>query len=141
MKILVSILLWLPVIALKIVLVIAGLLLVRFTSASSGLYRAGPNRPWTWKERAIRNPVGGFDYLISHPDDHSTFGTENPEPSSQGARFAWRFRIAGILSSIRLVWRYSKKNYGELYLGWKIGSAPPRLDFALSLRPWADIGN
>ena len=142
-RIFLSVLLLIPVAFAKIGLVLVGLLIVPVTSDSRGLYRAGPGRPKTYWERAIRNPVGGFNYLISHPpaEEILTYGSVT-EPTPEGPRFQWRFRQAWEpLCSMRIVWRYSRKNYGELYLGWKLLSAPPELDFALSLRPWATIGN
>ena len=139
-KILLSILLLLPVAVVKVLLVILGLVLVPVTPASTGLYRAGSGRPNTYWERAIRNPVGGFGWLLRHPNSWKVFGSVS-EPTPDGPRFQWRFRIAGILCSLRLVWRYSREKYGEMYLGWKIDSAPPEFDFALSLRPRATIGN
>ena len=95
------------------------------------------------RERAIRNPVGGFDYLIPHPplEQVETFGSVS-EPTAEGPRLQARLRVAWEpLASIRIVWRYSGTKYGELYLGWKLLSQPPLLDFALSLRPYATIGN
>jgi hypothetical protein len=131
----------LPLVAvIKVVLVLAGLVAVPFTSATSGLFRAGANRPHTYWERAIRNPVGGFDHLVPHPESFETEGADPIEPTKQHRRFAWRARHSGWLSSLRLVWRYNDTKYGELYIGWKLGSNPPLFDFALSLRPYATVG-
>ena len=141
LRILLSIVLWIPAIVLKVMLVLIGVFIVHLTPSNRGLYRAGPGRPTTYWERAIRNPVGGFDYLLPHPDTSKTYGYVLMEPHKMANSFVWRFKVAGVLSSVRLVWKYSKTRYGECYLGWKIDSAPPRLDFALSLRPWATVGN
>jgi len=141
LKILLSIVLWIPVIVIKLVLVVLGLGIVPISSKTSGLYRAGTGRPVTYWERAVRNPVGGFDYLLKHPDTSKTYGYVLMEPHQMANSFVWRFKVAGVLSSVRMVWKYSKTRYGECYLGWKIDSAPPQLDFALSLRPWATVGN
>ena len=161
MKIL-SIIAWLPVIVIKFVLIIMGLIIVPFYMGvlkknPPGLWRHGMGRPYTVWEAAIRNPVGGFDHLIIHPMEykvitnlaqHPINGFDNIEMEAipmikAGQKFAWRFRYAGILSSLRLVWLYPGKyvsHYGELYIGWKLGSNPPLLDFALSFRPWARVG-
>ena len=57
-------------------------------------------------------------------------------------KFQWRFRHYRFMCSIRLLWIYpGRKHYGELYIGWKLNSAPPELDFALSTRVWAEVGN
>lgn len=141
MKTVFSVLLWVPVVAIKVVLVVLGLIVVPVTSRTHGLYRAGPDRPKTYWERAVRNPVGGFDYLIDHPKGNTRTYGALVEPHLTTERFQYRFKVAGVLSSIRIVWKYSKTRYGESYVGWKIDSAPPRLDFAMSLRPWAKVGN
>ena len=135
-------LLLLPIVAaVKVILVLAGLVLVPLTPSESGLYRRGKSRPNTWWERAIRNPVGGFGFLIRHPTSVHTYGWKLVEPHQSARRFLWRFKTSGVMCSIRLVWKYSATRYGECYLGWKLDSAPPELDFALSLRPWATVGN
>lgn len=138
-----SVLLWLPVMAVHAVLWLAGLVIVPATFPRlPSLYVIAPGRPHTIWEAAIRNPVGGFRWLFAHPpaDQVRTWGTENPEPTAQSRRFAWRFRLSGWMSSLRLVWRYSAGRYGELYVGWKLLSDPPPLDFGVSLRPWARVG-
>jgi len=145
MKILLSILLWVPVAAIKIILVAAGVFIVPLRIDSERglpkLYWIGAARPYTVWEAAFRNPVGGFGRLIDHPDgDYTTYGSVE-EPTATGPWFQKRFNIHGYYSSLRLVWRYSKTHYGELYIGWKLGSAPPEFDFALSPRFWATIGN
>ncbi len=137
-----AIVLLLPVAVVKIILIVVGLIAVPITSPTSGLYRAGPGRPMTYWERAIRNPVGGFGWLIPHPPSTltKTYGSVS-EPTSESPRFQWRFKRSRFpLCSFRVVWRYSAAKYGECYVGWKLDSAPPELDFALSLRPYATIG-
>ena len=145
MKILLSILLWVPVAAIKIILVVAGVVIVPMTidrrDGLPDLYRTGKDRPYTAWEAVFRNPVGGFGWLIDHPlDPYTTYGSVE-EPTVAGPRFQWRFNIFDYFSSLRLVWKYSDAHYGELYIGWKLGSAPPEFDFALSPRFWATIGN
>jgi len=142
MKLLLGLALLLPVASIKIVLVILGLVLVPITNQVRGLYRKGIGRPDTYWERAIRNPVGGFGWLIKHPPTRkiTTRGSVQ-EPGSTTKRVQARLRYSGLLVSVRLLWKYSEEHYGEMYLGWKLRSAPPELDFALSLRLWADVGN
>ena len=158
MKIAVAIILLVPVMVLKAGLVVAGIPIVwaklkwADTKMRDGVYQIGVGQPFTYWEAAIRNPVGGFGWLIDHPprDEVKTYG-EVREPSHikfvNGAKipvphFQWRFRHHGLMCSIRLLWIYPRRNhYGELYLGWKLNSAPPELDFAMSPRPWATVGN
>ena len=141
LRIVVSLILWVPVIILKVLLVILGLVLVPVLMTLKKdlpkIYRGVPATMWN---QTIRNPVGGFGWLLKHPPSSKQFGLLS-EPTPDGPHFQWRFRLAGVTSSLRLAWRYSRTRYGELYLGWKIDSAPPEFDFALSLRPWATIGN
>jgi hypothetical protein len=156
MRTLISILLLAPVATYKIVLVVLGLIVVPLAfwkdRALPDIFRIGEGRPYTMWEAAIRNPVGGFGWLLPHPESHeiATYG-EVREPSDilfmRGAKikvpsFQMRFRHHFPLCSIRLLWIYpGRKHYGELYIGWKLNSAPPELDFALSPRLWAEVGN
>lgn len=159
MKIVAAIILLIPVAIIKAILVVVGLPVVyikmkREGDMLKGLYQIGKGRPFTYHEAAIRNPVGGFGWLFEHPpeDDVGTYG-EVREPSDvkfvNGAKvkvpmFQSRFRIYehDLMCSIRLLWIYPRrKHYGELYIGWKLLSAPPELDFALSPRIWATVGN
>lgn len=80
--------------------------------------------------------------MLKHPEKYVEAGTTEPGPTYHDKSFAWRWRRAGLLSSFRMVWLYPKrKHYGELYIGWKIDSEPPDLDFASSPRLWAEVGN
>lgn len=142
MRTLLAILLLIPVAAIKIVLVLLGVIVVplTFQRGLPSLYRIGVGRPHTMWEAIVRNPVGGFGWLITHPATYATYGAVQ-EPHLTTARFQWRLRNYRWLSSLRLVWKYSDTRYGELYVGWKLGSAPPELDLALSVRLWATVGN
>ena len=141
-----AILLWPPVIAVKLVLVVLGFIVVPVGMAVGRiptLYRNDESRgrPYTLWEMVVRNPVDGFKYLLKHPKSWKEAGLTEPGPTYHDKAFAWRWRRSGLLASIRLVWVFRKrKKYGELYLGWKIGSEPPDLDFATSLRPFSSIG-
>ena len=142
---LLSVALWAPVIAVKVGLILLGLLIVPFYLKvlyrdPPNIWRFGVGRPLTVWEAAIRNPVGGFDYLITPPLGYQTYGTSPIEPTLQSSRLAYRFRIKRLYSSLRLVVRYSNTKYGECYIGWKLGTTSGLLDFALSLRPYATVG-
>ena len=142
LKALIGVVLWLPVALLKVGLILAGLIVVPLALLRGrlpSLYQAGPGRPVTFWELAIRNPVGGFDYLIDPPYDFEQWG-EVLEATVTEKRLQVRVRFAGFLVSLRLLWRYNEDKYGELYVGWKLGSRRDALDFALSLRPWATVG-
>lgn len=131
--------LWPLIMAVKVALVLVGLVAVRYTDPDRGMWRRGFGRPDTWWERAIRNPVGGFDHMIRHPDSYNQWGEVREAPFTL-KRFQWRVRYSGLLVSVRLLWQYNHERYGELYVGWKLGSNTPLLDFAMSLRPWATSG-
>ena len=105
-----------------------------------GIYRIGQGRPHTYSEAAWRNPVGGLGWWIPHPKSYHMHGFVL-EPHLTRKRFQARFNHSGLLCSLRLVWKYSDARYGEFYLGWKLGSiiSPPELDFAMSLRLWAEV--
>ncbi len=149
----ISVLLWAPVSLAKAVLVVLGLPVVYFGLKAGkvpSLWRKGHNRPNTWAELAIRNPVGGFGYLIDHPEAFIEWG-EILEPHKTDKRFQIRFRQAKLLSSVRFVVKYTNTKYGEVYWGWKLGSwqatknkykdeTLPELDFAMSIRPFATVG-
>ena len=134
------------IMTVKAFLVLVGFVVVPLSfwrgRALPDLFQIGRNRPDTIWEAAIRNPVGGFGWIVPHPPEIEVrqWG-EIEEPTAEGPWFQWRIRGCGWLSSIRFVWRYSDKRYGEFYLGWKLLSDPPELDFAMSPRLWATIGN
>jgi len=147
MKLIFALLLLVPGAALKAGLVLLGLVVVPLSfwrgKALPDLYRIGKGRPDTIWEAMIRNPVGGFGWLLIHPmpEQVDTYG-QVLEPSNTDKYLQGRLRHAGPFCSIRLLWQYpGRKRYGELYLGWKLLSAPPEFDFALSARFWATVGN
>ena len=145
-----SCVLWIPVAILKIVLALIGLFVVPIClrlGEPTHLWQKGavPDwwltmsqnrnviaqrfpRFWWW---AIRNPVSGFGSLISPRGTYRQWGSIT-EPHQTDLKWQWRFRLSGLLSSFRCVWKYSKTRYGELYLGWKLGST--NWNFAMQLR-------
>lgn len=139
-------LLWIPVILVKIVLALLGLVLVPITSSRSGMYRRGINRPNTYWERAIRNPVGGFGYLLKHPKEYGQYGVHDPDKwilrNTDTRRSVFRWRWSGWMVSYRRVWKHANNRYSEIYIGWKLGSAPDwaELDFAMQYRRKRRIG-
>ena len=127
----------------------------------------GRGRPFTLNEMIFRNFGEGFKRLFDHPPfgSVSTIGLAEPGPTYHDRRFAWRYRSAGLFASFRAVWVYWREpltlykpdsfffwrseswsiveippKYGELYIGWKLLSEPPDLDFATSLRVFSTVG-
>ena len=144
LKLLVGIFLLVPVAIVKIVFVGLGLIVVPFAMSPWTIhgwagtlpkaFLIAPNRPYTIWEAAVRNPVGGLDHLITPPATYDQWG-EVKEPTVTRKSFQWRIRFSGVLVSFRMLWRDSDTKYGEMYLGWKLGSVPGTLDFALSVPP------
>lgn len=137
---------WPAALATKLILLLLGIPGVAIKRAlglsmKRGVYQVADGRPDTYWEAAIRNPVGGFDFLIDHPPPYTIEQRGDvKEPGDTHRKFQWRLRWSGVLVSVRFVWKYSSSRYGELYLGWKLLSEPPKLDFASSIRPWAKVG-
>lgn len=138
---------WPIAIAAKLILVVLGLLVV---PVSIFILKTDPPKPWNgppvgnipqWKNLMIRNPVSGFGLIFRHPVTRTTTFGEIREPHTTDSKFQFRLKHNGLFCSIRMLWKYSRTRYGELYVGWKLDSEPPLLDFALSLRPWATVGN
>ena len=139
-------LLWIPVIAIKIVLVAAGLIIVPIglrRDRLPPLYRGSPATFWNL---AIRNPISGFGWYFDQPDGFSVktnFGSdlESRPLRDAGQKSAYRWRWAGWKVSYRYL-RLLKggDRYLEVYFGWKLGSQPVELDFATQLRI-GDVGN
>ena len=132
----------------KILLTLLGLLVVPigfWTGHMPRLYRGTPGRPDTIWELAVRNPVDGLKRVIPHPETFSEAGNgllESRQMVDARRYGAWRWRRSGALASLRCIWIYpGAHHYGELYVGFKLGSEPPDLDFALSLRPRGTVGN
>lgn len=145
MKLLLSIILWVPIAGLHILFILLGVVFLYpliLIGRIPRIYQASPVRPQTYWEMAWRNPVSGFRYLVASPKDYKTYGAV-VEPTPGGPRFQVRFNHHKLLSSLRCVWRYTDKHYGEFYFGWKLGHDP--LDFGMSFPPicrwWATIGN
>lgn len=131
-----------PVAAIKAILVIVGLIVVpvMFSRGLPALYRIGEGRPQTIWEAAIRNPVGGFGFLFEHPEGEVYQIGEVLEATETTKTLQARCRTHKYFASVRFLWKYSETRYGELYIGWKLNSAPPEFDFALSARVWAKVG-
>lgn len=99
-----------------------------------------PKSPY-WKRywwHAIRNPIANVKYLINEPGGTAQKGTAVPELEAQPLQQAnrkrgWRYRSAGVLSSIKAIWLRSD-SYIELYFGFKIGSPVPGVGFTTQLR-------
>jgi len=146
-----SIALWVPLIAIKWLLiwpvtfvVVSIMWLQRVPhEAWPKFFRNDNHRPFTYHEMVFRNFAEGVKRIFRHPPEAEVkeAGRTEPGPTYHPKHFAWRWRRYGMASSIRLVWVYPfRKYYGELYLGFKLNSEPPDLDFATSLRPFAKVG-
>ena len=101
MRILLSLLLWLPVIIIKIVLVFLGIVIVPvgfFSHNLPKIYRGTLGRPNTIWELMVRNPVDGFKRIFKHPlKPYKEYGIV-VEPHTTDVRFQWRFRIYKLFS-------------------------------------------
>lgn len=148
-----SILLWIPVAAVKVALAFVGFVIVPLFMALNWklpkVYRGTPGRPHTIWELTFRNMVDGWKWYFDQPMAHLSGGSHPVYLESfalhvQGRRFGWQWRRSGLRSMFRCMWIYpGGVHYGEFFIGWKIGYQEIRkeLDFALQLRPWADVGN
>lgn len=147
---------WIPWVAVKLVLMALGVVVVPFGLATGKwwkLYEATEGRPVTFWELVFRNPVDGMKRYIKHPyiepgEKHSKLVLESgfiPEDEKWNKfpdYFFWRWRRYKWMASFRMVWIYpGHKYYGEFYFGWKLNSEPPDLDFAMSPRILAKVGN
>ena len=143
---LISIVAWIPSLLVKGILYLLGFIIVpvcfKLKLDLPKVYRGTPGRPHTIWELAVRNPVDGFKRLIDHPKRQEVKQKGDvEEPHLTDSKFQWRWRRWKWLSSIRLVWKYNQKRYGEFYFGWKLNSEPPDLDFGVQFRPFGKVGN
>ena len=148
---LLSILLWLPVLFIEFLLwplcaVVVTLTIPFGRSAVPKIFRNDQSRgrPFTWTEMVLRNNSDGWKKMVEHPPIEEIIerGTTEPGPTYHNGHFRWRWRRWRWLSSFRMVWVYpGRKRYGEWYIGWKLNSEPPDLDFASGgIRFWARVG-
>lgn len=144
--------LWLPVVIVKLIYFLMGLIIVPLFMATGSklpdMWRVGKGRPYTIWEAAIRNPVGGFGYIFEPPIYWNTEGIhdpdrwlanvaeEHPDLRKKEKNTIYRWRWTGWMISYRRVWLWNETHYGEIYFGWKLGSDPDQLDFATSFRPY-----
>lgn len=150
-----SVLLWLPMTAVKLVLILLGPLVVPacfwFHWRIPKPWRGTPGRPRTMWELIIRNPADGLkQYFTNPPLEKQRRAGSHPgylesAPLVKEVRyFGWQWRRYKLYSMVRIVWIYpGKKRYGEWFLGFKLGYEPEYgMDFAGPLpRPWATVGN
>jgi len=148
---LLSILLWLPALAVKLALAAIGLVVVPFTHPyKNPLYgnREHPRPPsWFMPEyergplggfdmrlrdyvwRAIRNPVNNLRYFFEEPSWQFAYcyGDINPDHAVRSLEFdaAWRFMRDGLYSEFWYL-RYSERfdRYFEFRIGWKFSGVP-----------------
>ncbi len=165
-----SVVLWVPFIALKLALMIIGLVAVPFGIA---LDWRGPLWLWgndeegcpdwwlrraktenivaktfpCWWWYAVRNPVGNLRFLFKEPRAYNeitnwppTAPMEAPQMINVGQGMAFRWRRAGFKSGYRRVWLNGRDKYSEIWFGWKLGSSVPGLGFALQVRLKRPVG-
>ena len=134
---------WPPVAALKIVLIIAGLVIVPvglLFNCLPDMYQVGKNRPRTFWELALRNPVGGFNFIWERPEHVCQLGKIIEAPYTT-KRIQFQAQAANQFSSLRCLWKYNEERYGEFWFGWKLDSPKHEgMDFSLQFRPWAKVG-
>ena len=115
-------------------------------------------RTWWWY--AVRNPVEGWKKVFKHPERFTEFnrwetfhGASNSPrapvepmeslPMLEAGITKWtRWRRSGWRLSYRklVVPPTGEPQYREIYFGWKLGTSPPDLDFAMQYRK-GRIGN
>ena len=115
-------------------------------------------RTWWWY--AIRNPVEGWKKIFKHPERFTEFNrwetfhgaSNSPRPPVEpmeslpmleaGITKWTRWRRSGWRLSYRklVVPPTGEPQYREIYFGWKLGTSPPDLDFAMQYRK-GRIGN
>ena len=144
MKLAVAVLVWIVAIAIRLVLVIVGLVAVPFTHPEDNpIYgnREDPVPPqwfmtgkratlrdYVW--RAIRNPTNNLRYLLDEPPPEKwiTRGSPNPELDVRnGDRLkAYRYSRSGVFFEYWYVWftDNDKRPYAEFRIGWKRSPVP-----------------
>ena len=142
--------LWFVRIPFEILVFLAGLIVVPFyvlilKKDPPKLWGFGETRPHTLNEAMFRNSSHGTCFFFKPVNTgYEEWGHRSSmEPTVNGPRLVWRVRYKFPYISLRVVWRYNNKRYGEFYWGWKIASDPVKFCFAvpLGVRVWATIGN
>ena len=149
-----GVLLWPVMLAVKIVLVLLGLIVVPvalgFGRITDGklmahmfipkLWRSTRGIPTFW-ENAIRNPADGVKFWFKAKAWHvKGYDGRDMEPHLMDTKFAYQYRWSGWFSMIRLVWVYNEHKYGEFFIGFKLGFESDVLDFAVQFRPYSTVG-
>jgi hypothetical protein len=99
---------------------------------------------WWWF--CIRNSTNNFRYLFDDTKPFKTIGWQDDVMEAHtliaaGVKSASRWRYRGLLAGYRKVWLNDDgETYGELWVGWKVGSKVPGLGFTTQLRRKATIG-
>ena len=135
---LLSVLLWLPALAIKFLLFLVGLVVVPFTDADNPVYGNNEN-PWPpawyrkgqplwWRDylwRAWRNPVNNVRYFFTEPSADIVRGVLSPdEVVRKGLSVsAWRWTRASLYSEYWYLREFNYKYY-EFRIGWKFSGVP-----------------
>lgn len=136
-----SILFWVPSLAIKLALAVTGLAVVPFTHPYKNPVWGNREHPvppgWFMPEdadwirdyvwRAIRNPVNNLRYLFDEPKAEIIGGDANPDVvvRKMGYESSLRYMRAGIFSEFWYL-RYSERfdRYFEFRIGWKFSGVP-----------------
>jgi len=133
-----SILLWAPAIAIKILLALLGLVVVPFTDSDNPIYGNNehptppkwyrPGQPEWWRDyvwRAIRNPVNNLRYYFDEPEPEVIKGHPNPDNAvrKEGRKSAHRFTRASLYSEYWYL-RKTGDRFLEFRVGWKFSGVP-----------------
>jgi hypothetical protein len=140
---------WTVFAAVKLTLVVIGLVAVKMALRHGLDSDFWPSRYWLWgneeegypawspvspyKWYAIRNPVNNLRLLFHEPRFLTVLGTPNMD-TTPGLQ--WRYAYGGWKDSFRVTWGKVRpfKGKKEFYIGWKIGSNVPGVGFTLQLR-------
>ena len=136
-----SIVLWIPALAVKLLLALVGVVIVPFTKPDNPIYGNNEHptapdwyregQPEWWRDyvwRALRNPVNNIRYLIDEPDVAK--GPNPDEVVRNGTKSASRWLRSGLFSEYwymrRINWaiRGTWYKYFEFRIGWKFSGVP-----------------
>jgi len=99
---------------------------------------------WWWF--CIRNAANNLRFLFDDSKPFKTVGWQEEVMEagtliSAGVKSASRWRYRGLMAGYRRIWlNKDGETYGELWVGWKVGSRVPGLGFTTQLRLKAKIG-
>lgn len=148
---LITIILWIPALAIKLLLALIGLVAVPLTKPSNPIWGNNEHpvpphwfmpekkeklRDYVW--RAIRNPVNNVRYLFEQPEPSIVSGVMDPDDAvrSGTVKSAARWIRSGVYSEYWYLRRKGDKFF-EFRIGWKFSDVPgfaPTLQLGLRSR-------